>query len=211
VVVPSGVDLSIFRPQRIHRRNALAGMGVADPDAPVVLFSGRLIAIKGVDLLLRAVKRCRDRGVRFTTLIAGDGSEAEQLVRLARQLRLIDTYFLGQQPHAALPALYNLADLVVVPSRQDVLPLAALEAQACGTPLVASTVGGLPDAVAAHAGLLVPPDDVDALADAIETLLAARLKQSNGGAIARHAREVFAFTRTVDAVVAVYDDALSQL
>jgi glycosyltransferase involved in cell wall biosynthesis len=210
VVVPSGVDFSIFRPARIDRRTALAALGVADGDAPVVLFSGRLITIKGVDLLLRAVERCRNRGLRFTMLIAGAGSEAERLARLARRLRLTETFFLGQQPHAALPALYNLADLVVVPSRQDALPLAALEAQACGTPLVATTVGGLPDAVAPHAGLLVPPDNVDALASAIETLLTARTKQSNGGAIALHAREAFSFTRTVDAVVAVYDDALSQ-
>ena len=207
-VVQSGVDLSVFRPQRVKRSAVLAALGVADTTAPIVLFSGRLIAIKGVDVLLRAVERCRARGVRFTTLIVGDGSEAGRLVRLARRLRLTDISFLGQQSHAALPALYNLADLVVVPSREDALPLVALEAQACGTPLVATTVGALPDAIGPHAGLLVPPDDTAALADAMETLLAAGLKRSAGAAIARHARERFAFRRTVDDVIAVYDDVL---
>lgn len=207
-VVPSGVDLARFCPLVIERRSLLAGLGVQQLELPVVLFSGRLIRIKGVDTLLRALDRCRRAGQQFTALIAGDGSEATWLHRLARELRLDSVYFLGQQSHAVLPALYNVADVVVVPSREDALPLAALEAQACGTPVIGSSVGALPRSIDAQSGLIVPPDDELALADALIALLRTRRKEMHGPAIAAHARAAFSFDRTTDAVTAVYREVL---
>ena len=201
-VVPSGVDLARFRPFEVDARTA---WGVVRPELPVVVFSGRLIAIKGVDTLLNAIDRCRRNGARFTTLIAGAGNEAASLQQLAGRLRLEDVRFLGQQPHEALPALYNAADVVVVPSREDALPLSALEAQACGTPVIASSVGALPRVIDTSSGLIVPPDDERALAEGIATLLGVRYKQTHAPAIAARARAAFSFARTADAVTAVYD------
>jgi glycosyltransferase involved in cell wall biosynthesis len=203
-VVPSGVDLVRFKPLTAGREALLHKLGVRRPELPVVCFSGRLIAIKGVDTLLRALDRCRRDGLFVTTLIAGDGDEAHWLQEMNDALRLEDVYFLGQQPHAALPALYNAADVVVVPSREDALPLTALEAQACGTPVVASSVGALPLVVDEFSGLIVPPDDERALAQAIATLLAERRKRYHGTTIAARASAAFSFSRTADAVIDVY-------
>jgi len=133
-----------------------------------VLFMGRLTEEKGVLVLLAAAEELGVRsGIRL--LIAGDGPLRGMVVERAGRSRGLT--YLGQVEDVI--AAYHGADLVVMPSLSEGLPMTALECMACGLPLVASRVGGLPEVLLdGETGLLVPPGDADALRVAIETLAA---------------------------------------
>lgn len=138
------------------------------PDTPVVGAVGRLEAVKGFDVLLQSFAKVHTRG---RLVIVGDGSQREELERQSEALGVADrVYFAGYIPDAErAPGGF---DVMVVPSRQEALPLACLEAMAAGTPIVASDVGGLPEVIVdGETGLIVPPDDVGALTAAIKSLL----------------------------------------
>jgi glycosyltransferase involved in cell wall biosynthesis len=146
-----------------------------DPDGPArdagsrptVLAVARLHPQKGLSYLLQAATLLPD--VRF--LVAGDGSERSALEQQARDLRLGDRVeFLGQRDD--VPTLLRQADVFVLPSLYEGLPVSVLEAMAAGTPVVATAVGGTDEAVVAgETGILVPPGDPEALAKALREIL----------------------------------------
>src|SRR5262249_60620041 len=164
-VIHNGVDSVLFHPG--SREQARQDLGLHQ-SAPIVLFIGNLVPVKALEVLIAAASRLVQTGLRFQCLLIGQGPLREQLERQVSQLGLAETVrFLGSKPHADLPPWYRAADLVVLPSRSEGVPNVLLEAAACGTPFVASRVGGIPEI--AHLGLsqLVPSGDVDALAGAI--------------------------------------------
>ena len=135
---------------------------------PQVIFVGRLSREKGVDILVEAVKNVRGAHL----LVVGDGPEKASLERLAKGGSV---HFLDSQPWRRTIRLIRGSDLFVLPSRMEGLPTALLEAMAVGTPVVASKVGGVPEAVESGVcGVLVPPEDVEALANAISSVLSDR-------------------------------------
>ena len=169
-VIYDGVDPLVFRPgDRASARAALDFPG-GWPDGPVLLFIGNLVAVKGVDLLLRALA-----GLPSARLVlVGAGPERASLGRLAGGLGVAGRVtFLGSLPQAALPGWYRAADLFVLPSRSEGVPNVLLEASACGTPWVASRVGGIPEMPAHASRRLVAPDRPAELAAAISAALAA--------------------------------------
>jgi len=135
---------------------------------PVVLAAGRLAPQKGLDVLIDAAARWRDRDPRPVTVIAGDGPLAEALRARAAGLADGDVRLLGHR--SDVPALLAAADVVVVPSRWEARALIVQEAMRAGRPVVASRVGGIPDLTGAGA-LLVPPGDPAALAAAVAAVL----------------------------------------
>jgi len=169
VVIPSAVD-----PRRVEpaasRATVRASLGL-DADTPVLLVLAALVRRKGIDVLLRAVARLGDRGLRPQVWVAGAGPERGALADLARHLGVADQVaFLGRRDDGA--NLLAGCDVVVIPSRREGLGVAALEAMAAGRPVVASRVGGLADVVVdGRTGLLVPPDDDAALATALARIL----------------------------------------
>jgi phosphatidylinositol alpha-1,6-mannosyltransferase len=173
-IVPNGTDPDRFQPvdtSVLRHELDLEGQ-------PILLTVGRLVPRKGVDTTLRALPGLLETVPDAMYLVVGTGPDRERLDRLAVDIGVRDhVRFAGQVPFAHLPAYYSLADAFVMPSREarpDVegFGLVFLEAGACGTPVVGARAGGIPDAVQdGTTGLLVPPADPKALADALTRLL----------------------------------------
>jgi len=150
-IVPPGVDHSMFRPSR--GEGALLRQRLGLEDRPLLLFVGRIQPLKGVDVAIRALAALDDR--RSALVVVGGPSgpsgaaESNRLHELVFELGLGDrVVFLPPQPHDGLADFYRAADVCVVPSRSESFGLVALEAAACGTPVVAAAVGGLRSLVA---------------------------------------------------------------
>jgi glycosyltransferase involved in cell wall biosynthesis len=197
----------VFKPMPVDRAALLGGYGVPST-RPIVLFAGKLTAIKGVDVLLRAAAIYGRSSPSLVTLIAGDGDERARLEQLARELALQDVYFLGYQDQQALIALANIADVGVFPSRRDAFPLVPIELLACGTPIIASNVGGFPQIVADGVGVLVPPDEPVALAAQVEESIARGFKSQARDRIVAHVRRNLSWDTTVVGIERVYEQAL---
>lgn len=206
-VVHPGVDLATFSPgDRLQSRRAL-GLTAQEK---VVAFVGRIQPLKAPDVLLRAVAKLP--GVRV--LVAGGPSGSglanpDGLVRLAEELGISDRVtFLPPQTPAQLVDVYRAADLVAVPSYAESFGLVAVEAQACGTPVVAAAVGGLPVAVRdGVSGVLVDGHDPDDWAAAMGGLFD-RGPETMRAAAVEHAA-MFSWAHTVDALLMSYDRAIN--
>ena len=217
-IVPPGVDHEIFSPASPAAR-AAARAALDLDDRPVVLFVGRIQPLKGPDLLLQAAARmlADDPGLRakLQVLVVGAPSgsglaEPRRLQELAVSLGVTDVVrFLPPQPPEQLAEHYRAADVAVVPSHNESFGLVALEAQACGTPVVAAAVGGLHTAVDdGVSGLLVAGRDSSSYAAAIRRVLAGRELLAAGAR--RHASR-FSWDRTVDSLVDAYAAAMAEM
>jgi D-inositol-3-phosphate glycosyltransferase len=171
-VIPCGVNLDLFRPRdRVAARSTL-GLG----GGPVVLFVGRLEPLKGADLLIETLPHLDDPDTTLV-IVGGDEQSAayrRELRRTAREAGVAARVrFVGAVPQEQLPLYYSAADVCVIPSFYESFGLVALEAMACGTPVVASRVGGLPGTVHdGENGYLVPWRCAEAFADRIGAVLA---------------------------------------
>jgi D-inositol-3-phosphate glycosyltransferase len=175
-IVAPGVDHAYFGPG--HRPQARRALGLP-PDGPLLLFVGRIQPLKGVEVAVRALAAlgARHRGARLAVVGGPSGprgqAEADRMVALVAELGLADrVVFVPPQPHELLSTFYRAADVCLVPSRSESFGLVALEAGACGTPVVASDVGGLQTLVDhGRTGFLVEDPDPVAFARWIEVVL----------------------------------------
>jgi glycosyltransferase involved in cell wall biosynthesis len=186
-LICDAVDPQALRPSR-SAAEVRAALGLA-PGRTLLLALASLDRRKGLDVLLDALRRVLDgeRSARPMLWIAGDGPERADLEARTRSLDLGEAVrLLGRREDA--PDLLNACDVFVLPSRREGLGVAALEAMAVGKPVVASRVGGLGQAVVhGETGLLVPPEDPEALARALGQVLAdPALRQRLGAAGPRH-------------------------
>jgi D-inositol-3-phosphate glycosyltransferase len=217
--VSPGVDLALFRPgsQRLARRR----LGIAQ-NAIMLMFAGRVQPLKAPDVLLRAAAqlvrdnpRLADRlVVSFVGGPSGTGrNDPDGLVQLAAALGISRNIRLEPPcPQRDLADWYRAATLVVVPSYSESFGLVAVEAQACGTPVVAAAAGGLRTAVRdGVSGVLIDGHDPARYARAMADLLASsgRLARLSRGA-RKHASG-FGWSATVDRLLAVYGDAMSEV
>jgi glycosyltransferase involved in cell wall biosynthesis len=171
-VLYDGVDLSRFYPG--SRTEARGRLGLKF-SGPVLLYAGRMVPVKGVDVFLKALQRLVNSGTQFQCVLIGEGPIRCQHMRWATSHGLNDhVRFIGEQPQHALPDWFRAADLFVLPSHSEGLPCVLLESIACGTRFVASRVGGIPElARSNHDLLFTPGDDLDLaskLRDAIQRL-----------------------------------------
>lgn len=176
-IIPPGVDHGVFHPADAGAFRAELGL----EDRPVLLFVGRIQPLKGIELAIRAIEQLRHALDRSPVLLVVGGSSGrtgdEELARLkalVHSLQLEDhVRFLGPQMHHRLPTLYNASDVVVVCSHSESFGLAALEAHACGRPVVGTPVGGLSHIVRNGAsGFLVDDRDPSVFAAKLKTILA---------------------------------------
>jgi len=183
VVIPPGVDTSHFYPIPPDEAREFIG---APPDSRILLYVGRIEPLKGVDTLIQAIAKLAKRGDlsrhNFCMSIVGGEPEANREAMTEEMVRLqnlssdygLDEFvtFLGRRSQDTLPYYYSAADVVVMPSHYESFGMVALEAMACGTPVVASQVGGLAFLVQdGETGYHIPVGDVDALSDRLAQLL----------------------------------------
>ncbi len=177
-IIPCGVETSIFHPH--DRQEARDRLGL--PGGPILLFIGRLQPLKGIDTLLRCAHDIRRQRSDVQVLIVGGGvdsddpherQERERLHALTEELDLTDCVrFIAAQLQEVLAYYYAAADVLVMPSHYESFGMVVLEAMACGTPVVASHVGGLASTVLpGQTGFLAPVGDVQAFAQSIEQLI----------------------------------------
>lgn len=202
-VVPPGVELDRFVPgDKFASRKALEV-----PEAVrVVVAVRRLVRRVGLDVLLRAWPTVFHNVPGALLLVVGDGPERNALERLAEAEGVASSVrFLGEVDESRLVDCYRSADLAVVPSTAlEGYGLSVLEALACGVPVVASDVGGLPEAVAPlDPGLIVPAGDVAALAESISSLLTASRPAPSPQECRTYA-ETFTWQRAADRHAAIY-------
>ncbi|HSD84548.1 MAG TPA: glycosyltransferase family 4 protein, partial [Anaerolineae bacterium] len=210
-VITSGVDTAFFAPWSVDRRQALSRYGNVDPDRPCVFAASKLTAIKGTDVVVRAAALYSKLPERPLTLIAGAGDARPQLEALCAELQLRDdVLFIGQQSAAQMVELYNLAEVTVLASRLDWFPLVVLESLACGTPVLASEVGGLSQLVPSNVGRLFSAGDYATIAAHVTDTNRSNFKATAQAACVAHVCKKFSWDRTVDRIIAVYQDVLRE-
>ncbi|MFN8505960.1 MAG: glycosyltransferase [Dehalococcoidia bacterium] len=209
--IPCGVDLNLFQP--LNRDDCREKLGLA-PDAPVLLWVGRLEKLKGVDILISALAELEEPGV--TLLIVGGDDRASALrAELQRQAEeagvAANVRFEGPVAHDRLPIYYSAADVCVVPSYYESFGLVAVEAMACGTPVVASRVGGLVSTVVEGVtGYLIPWRCPEPFAEKLEVLLHNPELRANFSRAARSSVERFRWRNIALQVAAMYDEAIAR-
>lgn len=211
-----GVDHRVFAPgDRAAARRALR----VAADDPVMLYVGRIQPLKGLDLAVRALCElvpALERPVTFLVVGGESGTagaeELNGLEELAVELGVGDRVrFLGPKPHAELTAYYRAADVAVVCSHTESFGLAALEAQACGTPVVATDVGGLKHIVRdGQTGYLVEGRDPADFAGRLKTVLADEELRHRMGSAAIDASNAFSWDRTAEEFVELYECLLTE-
>ncbi|GED99017.1 D-inositol-3-phosphate glycosyltransferase [Gordonia crocea] len=216
-VVAPGADLDCFTPGDAAAARADLGL---DADETVVAFVGRIQPLKAPDVLLRAaaplIDAARAEGRRPLRLLvvggpSGTGREhPTALADLAVELGVADRVtFLPPQPAERLAQVYRAADVVGVPSYSESFGLVAVEAQACGTPVLAADVGGLGVAVAdGLTGVLVDGHRISDWGNALEKMLADPQRLDAMGAAARRHAERFSWDRAADGLLASYSAAI---
>jgi D-inositol-3-phosphate glycosyltransferase len=214
-IVPPGVIHAFFSPgPRQGARAALAHLDLGD--GPMVLFVGRIQPLKGLDVAVQALSALEDR--RAVLVVVGGASgrdgwmELERIQKLAASLGVADRIrFTDPQPHHMLSTYYRAADVVLVPSRSESFGLVALEAAACGTPVVAAAVGGLRTLVEhGRTGFLVEGRDPDVFAAYTEQVLGnAALSRELASAAAARARN-FTWSTAAARLRRIYADLTSR-
>jgi N-acetyl-alpha-D-glucosaminyl L-malate synthase BshA len=209
-LIPNGVDTKRFNPKlngdAVRKRFAIE-------DKQVIFTLRHHRPWYGISYLLLAAKLILDKRKDVVFIIGGDGPLLDYHKMLARRLGISsNVFFTGRIPREEVPLYYAASDVVVVPSLQEAWGLVATEAMACGKPVVASRVGGLPDQVIdGYNGFLVPPRDPKALADRILYLLEnpseARRMGLNGR---RLAEERFDIEKRVDKIVKLYKEIVGR-
>ena len=205
-VVRNGVDVLTWcaRPRAV----AAARLSYAGPDGPLVSYAGRLVYEKGVQHLLAAVPRLRERHPGLRVVIAGDGPYRAELEALAIEGVTFAGFLTGHH----LTALMGASDCYVVPSIYEPFGMVALEAAAAGTPVAVAATGGL-DEIVEHGttGVKFPSADPHALADAVGAVLADRdYARTLARRARRRVRDDFAWPAIAASTVDVYDRAREQ-
>jgi len=208
-VVPNGVNITDFPGCKVDTLRLRLDLS---QDRKYVLFVGRLVPVKGVEFLLRAIPEIEQEIKNVSVILIGDGQETAFLRRLSVQLNVSKkVHFLGTQAHTKVAEFMAACDLLVLPSLSEGLPVTILEAMASGIPIVATNVGGIPELIKnGENGILVPPMDVPALSRAIVRLLTMDNARETFGARGREVIDQLGLTWEVAArkTISAYEEVL---
>jgi D-inositol-3-phosphate glycosyltransferase len=220
-IIAPGVDVNLFYPRPMAEAKQRIGI---DPGMKMLLFAGRIEPLKGIETLLKAVGRLRQQGVGecgrlCLSIIDGEvdgqrttqNAEMDRLQALRQTLGLNDVVtFLGKQDQDALADYYAAAEAVVMPSHYESFGMVALEAMVCGTPVVASEVGGLAFLVRhGETGFHVPDQDPEALAEQICRLIRQPELRARLGEQAASYAQGYAWPVIAKRIIQLYEEVLS--
>jgi len=211
-IIPMGFDPGRFKGGRREDRDG-------DRHEKTLLYVGRLIDSKGVDYLIKAIPLVVKRFPRSKLVLVGDGPQKANLVRLSKDLGIGEkVLFAGKVPQERLPEYYSLARAFVLPSivnkrgETEGLGLVLLEAMACGTPVIGSKVGGIPDIIRdGETGLLARPADHIDLANKIITLLSeGNLGKRLSSRALHYVRDNFSWGKIADRFIGIYERVIQE-
>lgn len=192
----------------VSKADVLDEFGLTGGDKPLVSFVGKFTNFKGIDVLLKAAAIYEAELPGVQTVLVGHGGLWDDMHTLRKELGLQGVHFLGHRSQDVLARIYNVADVSIVPSRIEPFGLVAIEALACGTPVVATNAGGLPDFVNEEVGALVPVGDHESLAATIVNEIKNDTKQTKGVYANKYAYENYTWKQQVAKMIALYQEAI---
>jgi len=164
-VIPNGYNSTLFRPKNKRKIREVLNLPT---EKKILLFVGNIVPIKGLSYLLRAMTNIAKKRQDVLLVIVGGGSQKNELERKTNNLGIAEyVKFVGEKPHREIPLWMNACNVFILPSLNEGFGGVLIEAMACGKPVVATNVGGIPENMNKDCGILVEPKDSDALADAI--------------------------------------------
>lgn len=210
-LVMNGYDENLFFPNGKARDEVVADFGINGITEKLVSFAGKFADFKGIDVLLKAAKIYEEKlDNKVMTILAGNGELFDEMNQLKESLDLKNVHFLGHVNQGQLVDLYNIADVSTVPSRTEPFGLVAIEALACGTTVVGTNQGGLPDFINDDIGALVPVEDHVALADAIYNEIVREDAQARAQRAADYAIKNFSWKKSISVVEKLYEEIIKK-
>ena len=207
-VLHNGVDVNRFRPLTGVKDEMRKKLGISK-DSSVVLTVRRLVYKNGIDTLIESAKIAIEKNPRLFFLVVGKGPDFGKVKEKIEELGIQENFRLtGFISDEALPFYYNVADFFVLPSKSgEGLPLVALEAMACGVPVIATNVGGISEVMEEDHGKLVPPNSPDSLAEAI-----LEFSHSELSALKKDLRAMieqkYSWDKNVEKLVEIYEELI---
>jgi len=211
-VVHTGCNLNKFTYSEGSCDRIRASLGISLADQ-VLLFVGNIIISKGIFELIDAFAQLISKYPDIHLVFVGNGNKHLALMKRASHLKLNDkVHIVGRKPHSEIPHFLSAADILVLPSHREGLPNVVLEGMACQRPIVATLVGGIPEAVEDKvSGFLIPPKNVASLAKAISELLEDRNGREKMGKRGRQIIEQrFTWDKSTKRLRKVYDELVSK-
>jgi glycosyltransferase involved in cell wall biosynthesis len=207
-VVPLGLELDRFANLRAEQGSEFRARMGAGPDDVLLTYVGRLVPIKRVDVIIRALGEASRAGVPVRLAVVGDGESRVELEALAVRWGVADRIgFVGYM--LDITPAFAACDIAVLSSDNEGTPVSLIEAAAAGRPSVATAVGGVPEVVTSGAGILVPPGDHRAFAAAVAQLAGdAELRAGYGARARKHVLERFSTARLIADLEALYEELL---
>lgn len=206
LLMKNGYDPNVFYQEEYDKNEVLKELGINKKYNKVVSFAGKFTKFKGIDLLLKAAKIYQRDDV--ITLICGDGELFEEMNLLAKKLGLKNVVFLGNQPHEVLRKIYNIADVSLIPSRNEAFGLVVIEALACGAPVIGTNQGGIPEIITPEVGMVFEPENYQELAEKIKLILNDKVgfdRKRN----ANYAYSTYSEDKLIEQLIKVYEDAIN--
>ncbi|KKH16921.1 glycosyltransferase family 4 protein [Methanosarcina mazei] len=203
-VIPNGYDPTMFK--IIDKEKCRIKLNIPQ-NKKIILFIGNLVDVKGINYLIEAMAKIREHDNEILLIIIGEGDRKDKFKLLTQNYNL-ETYikFVGPQKHDEIPLWFNACDLFVLPSVNEGFGIVLIEAAACGKPVVASNVGGIPEASNPIARKLVPPKDPDALAISILEMLSSNFDPAKIVAM----NEKFKFDVIVNNLITLYETVVEE-
>lgn len=205
--IPNGYNIDWFYPKNINKNKFLKQFNINNHYDKIVCFVGKFTKIKGIDILLKAAKIYEKENI--LTILAGDGELMEEMKQLANSLQLKNIFFIKNQPHQILNELYNIADVSIVCSRSEAFGLVAIEALACGTPVIASNIGGLTDIVNEKVGFLFESENEIDLANKINLILNKKVIFDKT-IISKYAKKNFSQDQYTEQLINIYNKCVKK-